>query len=43
MNRFATNTPYYKDNNIYDDLNRIKNMSLQLPVYRTVFTDIADE
>lgn len=33
------NTPY----NLYDELSRLKNASLQLPTYRTVFNDIADE
>lgn len=49
MNRNSFNSSpnygYFNDgsNNIYEELARLKNASLQLPSYRTVFNDIADE
>lgn len=33
----------YNSSNIYEELARLKNASLQLPTYRTVFNDISDE
>lgn len=33
----------YFENNIYEELARLKNATLQMPSYRTVFNDIADE
>ena len=33
----------YFNDNIYEEIARLKNASLQLPSYRTVFTDISDE
>lgn len=38
----SSNFSYYGDN-IYDEIARLKNTSLQLPTYRTVFNDISDE
>lgn len=44
MNRYTNNgNPYFNETNIYDELAKLKTASLQLPTYRTVFTDIADE
>ncbi len=47
MNRNSFNSSpnfnYYNEGNIYEELARLKNASLQLPSYRTVFNDIADE
>jgi hypothetical protein len=33
----------YFNDNIYEEIARLKNASLQLPSYRTVFNDISDE
>lgn len=33
----------YNSSNLYEELARLKNASLQLPTYRTVFNDISDE
>ena len=33
----------YDNQNLYEELRKMKNVSLQLPSYRTVFNDIADE
>lgn len=41
MNRNYYNS--FNNNNIYEELAKLKNASLQLPTYRTVFNDIADE
>jgi hypothetical protein len=38
----SSNFGYYGDN-IYEEIARLKNASLQLPSYRTVFNDISDE
>lgn len=48
MNRNSFNSSpsfnyFTEGNNIYEELARLKNASLQLPSYRTVFNDIADE
>lgn len=48
MNRNSFNSSpsygYFSDgNNIYEELAKLKSASLQLPAYRTVFNDIADE
>lgn len=48
MNRNSFNSSpnfnYFNEGtNIYEELARLKNASLQLPSYRTVFNDIADE
>lgn len=43
MNRFMSNNLYHDENNLYDELARLRNASLQLPTYRTVFTDITEE
>lgn len=42
MNRSFGSTNYYSSN-VYEELARLKNASLQIPTYRTVFNDIADE
>jgi hypothetical protein len=34
---------YLGEQNIYEELARLKNATLQMPNYRTVFNDIADE
>lgn len=34
---------YLGEQNIYEELARLKNATLQMPTYRTVFNDIADE
>lgn len=39
----SSNLNYFENNNIYEELARLKNATLQMPSYRTVFTDIADE
>lgn len=41
-NNFNPSLNGYYDN-IYDEIARLKNASLQLPSYRTVFNDISDE
>jgi len=47
MNRNSFNSSpnfnYFNEGNIYEELARLKNASLQLPSYKTVFNDIADE
>lgn len=46
MNKFVngpSNIGYNDTRGIYAELDRLKNMSLQMPTYRTVFNDIADE
>lgn len=46
MNKFIStpsNIGYQDNRNIYAELERLRNASLQVPIYRTVFTDIADE
>lgn len=44
MNRFMnTGNSYFDETRVYDELARLKNASLQLPTYRTVFTDITEE
>ena len=46
MNKFINNPSSigYQDNRqLYADIERLKSMSLQLPNYRTVFTDISEE
>lgn len=39
----SSNLNYFENNNIYEELARLKNATLQMPSYKTVFTDIADE
>lgn len=39
----SSNLNYFENNNIYEELARLKNATLKMPSYRTVFTDIADE
>lgn len=34
---------YLGEQNIYEEIARLKNATLQMPTYRTVFNDIADE
>ena len=34
---------YFGEQNIYEEIARLKNATLQMPTYRTVFNDIADE
>lgn len=34
---------YFGEQNIYEEIARLKNATLQMPNYRTVFNDIADE
>lgn len=34
---------YFENKNIYEELARLKTATLQMPSYRTVFNDIADE
>lgn len=46
MNKFMSGPSSlgYQDNRgIYAEIERLKSASLQMPTYRTVFTDIADE
>lgn len=44
MNRSFGSTNYFSgSSNVYEELARLKNASLQIPTYRTVFNDIADE
>jgi hypothetical protein len=38
----SSNFNYFNEN-IYEEIARLKNASLQLPSYRTVFNDISDE